>query len=190
MLPNLLVFVALGVFIGPWVVVGLAATSLVMAGAYAIASVGSSKPGTDPIDLFWGAALLYVVLGSVVGSILAVHQDKLICWPTAVFYSVLVDCDDTVLEQFWMYAVVLPVELLNGAVRGLLVVTSNYETDAFDIGMTTLRSAVLGIIVACGLPVIYERSRILAWLVLALLIGEVVYLRTLVPDVAAWLWAT
>ncbi|NOT41736.1 MAG: hypothetical protein HOP13_14710 [Alphaproteobacteria bacterium] len=143
----------------------------------------------DWANLIWAAALLYIVAGSVTGSILAVHQDKPICWPTAVFYSIMVDCKDAVFEQFWMYTVMMPVELLNGAVRALLVLTSNYETDAWDIGSITVRSLFLGIIVACGLPVIYERSRVFAWFVLALLIGEIVYLRTLVPDVANWLWA-
>lgn len=144
---------------------------------------------TYPLDVFFAAFLLYIVAGSVVGSILAVHQDRAICWPTAIFYSIDTDCNDPVQQQFWMYAVSMPVELLNGAVRALLVVTSSYETDAWDIGSITVRSLILGVFVACGLPVIYERSRALAWLVLALLIGEVVYLRTLVPDVANWLWA-
>ena len=149
-----------------------------------------SRTSLDSANIFWAAGLLYVVVGSVTGSVLAVHQDKPVCWPTAVFYSIMVDCDDAVLERFWMYTVMMPVELLNGAVRALLVLTSNYETDAWDIGSITVRWLILGIIVACGVPVIYERSRVIAWLVLALLIGEIVYLRTLVPDVANWLWAT
>lgn len=188
-MPNIVAIAVLGVLISPWIVTAFVAISIVVAGAYAIASVGKSSSRIDPIDIFWVTALLYVVVGSVVGSILAVHQDQPICWPTAVFYSIVVDCDNAVLEQFWMSAVSMPVELLNGAVRGLLVLTSNYETDAWDIGSITVRSLILGVIVACGLTVIYERSRVVARLVVALLIGEIAYLRTLVPDVASWLWA-
>lgn len=154
------------------------------------AESGQPTLKTELTDMLWIAALLYVVFGSVVGSILAVHQDTLICWPTAVFYSIMVDCSDPVFERFWVYAFAHPVELLDGAVRALLVVTSNYETDAWEIGSITVRSLFLGVIVAGGLPAIYERSRTLAWLVLALLVGEIVYLRTLVPNVANWLWAT
>jgi hypothetical protein len=149
-----------------------------------------SRTHLDWANLIWVAGLLYIVVGSAVGSILAVHQPDPICWPTAVFYSIMVDCDDAVFEKFWLYAVSLPVELLSGAVRALLVLTSDYENDAFDIGIITVRLLVLGLIVGFGLPAIYERSRTFAWLVLALLLGEIVYLRTLVPDVANWLWTS
>lgn len=123
--------------------------------------------------------LLYLVVGSIAGSVLATHGKTQPCWPEARFTSVYAECDNEMVGQAWLTGVTVPNSMLQGPVNALVIATSSYSPyfgiiDTFTIIVTPL-------IAFFGFAGWLRWSPPVAWVLLLALIGEIVYLRTLVP---------
>lgn len=148
------------------------------------------ESGQFLIGALSAAFLVYLVVGSIVGSVIAVEPtdaqrqaDVHLCWPTATFYSIYVQCDDAVAQQLWFWTIVLPNVLLEGPVRALVKLTSSYnDIHAFEAQMIAIRTAFVAAPVVTCFMILRRRAQSLAWLLLLALIGEIIYLRLLIPD--------
>ncbi len=126
-----------------------------------------------------GLLLLYLVVGSVAGSVLATHGETRPCWPEARFTAVYAECDNETFGQAWLLGVGMPNTMLQGPVNAVVAATSGHSgyfgiIDTFTIVVTPL-------IAFFGFAGWLRWSPPVAWVLLLALIGEIVYLRTLVP---------
>ena len=141
----------------------------------AIAKLGREPPGAICAVLF-----TYVVIGGVAGSAIAVNAD-VPCWPQSTFYTVYAPCDDPIKYQLWFFAVSLPNVLISGPVRALVALTSDVGEEPIGVIIVTLNSTILAFLTFFGFAGWYARVPIAAWALLLALVGEIVYLRMLVP---------
>lgn len=135
--------------------------------------------GENPFGQVCALLLVYLVVGSVAGSAIATRDDAKPCWPDAVFTSIYAECDDEVVRQAWMLGVSLPNSMLQGPVNLLVLATSDYR-GYFGI-IDTMGTVVTPVVAFFGFAAWLRWAPPVAWLLLLALLGEIVYLRTLVP---------
>jgi len=135
--------------------------------------------GDNPFGKVCALGLLVLVVGSVTGSVLATHGDAIPCWPQATFNSIYAECENKLIHQAWLAGVSIPNMMLQGPVNALVMVTSGYA-GYFGI-IDTFTLAVTPLIALFGFAGWHRWAPPVAWLLLLALVGEIVYLRTLVP---------
>lgn len=135
--------------------------------------------GENPFGQVCALLLVYLVAGSIAGSALATRDEARPCWPNAVFTSIYAECDDETVGQAWLLGVSLPNSMLQGPVNLLVLATSDYR-EYFSV--TDMVGTVFTPIIAFfGFAAWLRWAPPVAWLLLLALVGEIVYLRTLVP---------
>ena len=144
----------------------------------------------NPLGVLGAAFLVYVAVGSITGSALAVpmtddlrREGAQLCWPISWYYTMETLCAEPQGQIFWLFAVVLPVSLLEGLVR--LLIQATYEGakpfDEVAIAIVTVKTLIFVVPAAVGFRALW-RAPILFWLVLIALSAEIVYLRLQIPD--------
>lgn len=137
-----------------------------------------TRTGEHPFAHACALLLALLVIGSVTGSVLAAYGEGRACWPQAMYYTVYAECETEIFQQAWTLGVSLPIMMLQGLVQALLLATST-DSRLTIIGTATL--IVTPPIVFLGFAAWLRWAPAIAWLLLLALIGEIVYLRTLVP---------
>lgn len=135
--------------------------------------------GDNPFGKVCALGLAVLVVGSITGSVLATYAEDRPCWPRATFNSVYAECEDKLLHQAWLAGVSVPNMMLQGPVNALVLATSGYP-GYFGI-IDTFTLVVTPLITFFGFAGWYRWVPPVAWVLLLALVGEVVYLRMLVP---------
>lgn len=138
-----------------------------------------ARAGDHPFGKACALLLGFLVVGSVTGSVLALYGDGRACWPQAMYYTVYAECETEIFQQAWTLGVSLPIMMLQGLVSLLIDVTSGRGFSPGLVDIFTLM--VTPPIVFFGFAAWHRWAPPVAWLLLLALIGEIVYLRTLVP---------
>jgi hypothetical protein len=138
-----------------------------------------TRVGDHPFAKACAALLAVLVVGSITGSVLAAYGEGRACWPQAMYYTIYAECENELFQRAWTVGVSLPIMMLQGPVNLLINVTSGQP---FSLGIIdTFTLMVTPLIVFFGFAGWLRLASPVAWLLLLALVGEIVYLRTLVP---------